>query len=259
VLFRMSGRQYRPTELNFFKNIVASVLFLATFLVMGQELAHSAPAADYLILLLSGVLGIAVGDTLFFKSLNIVGAGLSQIVSLAYSPFVIFFTFTFLHERLTQWDLLGAVLILLGIFLTTTREQEHGLSKHDLRVGVTLATFAVAINALGITIAKPVLDRSPVLWATAIRLAGGVAANTLRPSRSWRVAIPAAFMGAYLAMFVWVAGVKFTQASTASILNQMSAIFVLPMAAIMLHERITLRKLIAVAMAIAGVVLVTLA
>jgi len=243
-------------------------------MVFRENLSHSAPLSDYFILLLSGILGIAVGDTLFFKSLNIVGAGLSQIVSLAYSPFVILFTFTLLGERLTAWDLVGAVLILLGILLTTTREHDHGLTKHDLRMGVGLATFAVAMNALGITIAKPVLDRSPVLWATGVRLLGGIAAlmlltafsprhrrlwRTLRPSRSWRIAVPAAFMGAYLAMFVWVAGMKFTQASTASILNQTSAIFVLPMAALILHERITARKLAAVGLAILGVVLVTLA
>ena len=70
--------------------------------------------------------------------------------------------------------------------------------------------------------------------------------------------MPAAVLGAYLAMIVWIAGMKYTQASTASILNQTSAIFVLPVAALMLHEAITARKLVAVALAVAGVVLVTL-
>jgi drug/metabolite transporter (DMT)-like permease len=127
--------------------------------------------------------------------------------------------------------------------------------------------------ALSVAIAKPILDRSPVLWATAVRLISGVAAimlltaisprrrylwKTLRPSRSWRTAVPAAVLGAYLAMIVWIAGMKYTQASTASILNQTSAVFVLPLAAVFLHERITLRKLAAVLTALTGVVLVTL-
>jgi drug/metabolite transporter (DMT)-like permease len=66
-------------------------------------------------------------------------------------------------------------------------------------------------------------------------------------------------LGAYLAMIVWIGGMKYTQASTASILNQTSAVFVLPLAAVFLHERITLRKSLAVAMALAGVMFVTLA
>ncbi len=65
----------------------------------------------------------------------------------------------------TIGDLFGALLILLGIVLTTARSPAAGLSTRDLRRGVALATLAVAMNALGVTIAKPVLDRSPVLWS----------------------------------------------------------------------------------------------
>ena len=273
VLFRKSGRAFPPLALNFFKNIVAAVLLLATLLIVRQPLFRDAPLLDYALLALSGVLGVAVADTIFFKSLNIVGAGLSQIVSLSYSPFVIFFTFIFLGERLTPGDLAGALFILLGVLLTTARTPATGLTARDLRRGIGLATLSVALMALGVTVAKPVLARSPVLWSTAIRLLAGVAAlmlltvvsprrrylwSTLKPSRSWKVAIPAAVLGAYLAMIVWIGGMKYTQASTASILNQTSAIFVLPLAAIFLHERITLRKTIAVGMALAGVGLVTL-
>ena len=273
VLFRISGRELKPLALNFFKNIVAVVLLLATLLVARQSLFHDAPLLDYVLLALSGILGVAVADTLFFKSLNIVGAGLSQIVSLTYSPFVILFTFVFLGERLTIGDLAGATLILVGVLLTISRGSTSDVSAHDLRVGIGLATLSVALMALAVTLAKPVLDRSPVLWSTTIRLLAGVVAlvlltvvsprrrylwSTLRPSRSWKVAIPAAILGAYVAMIVWVAGMKYTQASTASILNQTSAVFVLPLAAILLHERVTLRKLAAVAMAVGGVALVTL-
>jgi drug/metabolite transporter (DMT)-like permease len=273
VLFRISGRELKPLALNFFKNIVAIVLLLATLLVAGQNLFRDAPLLDYVLLALSGVLGIAIADTLFFKSLNIVGAGLSQIVSLTYSPFVILFTFVFLGERLTVGDLIGAALILVGVLLATARESSSDVSAHDLRVGIGLATLSVALMALAVTLAKPVLDRSPVLWSTTVRLLAGVIAlvlltvvsprrrylwSTLRPSRSWRVAIPAAVLGGYVGMIVWVAGMKYTQASTASILNQTSAVFILPLAAILLHERVTPRKLAAVAMAVGGVSLVTL-
>ena len=111
VLFRLSGRKLPPLSLNFFKNIVAVCLFLLTFAVARQSLLREAPLLDYALLALSGVLGITIADTLFFKSLNLVGAGLSQIVTLSYSPFVIFFTFVFLGERLTIGDVGGAALM----------------------------------------------------------------------------------------------------------------------------------------------------
>jgi drug/metabolite transporter (DMT)-like permease len=273
VLFRLSGRSLPPLSLNFLKNTVAIVLLLATFPVVGQSIVRDAPASDYLLLALSGVLGIAIADTLFFRSLNIVGAGLSQVVSLAYSPFVIMFTFAFLGERLSPGDIAGAAMILTGIFVTTGHEPPPGVTRRDLRTGIALATLSVALMALGVALAKPALNRSPVLWATTVRLAAGMAAlviltvvsprrryvwSALVPSSSWKITISASVLGAYVAMIVWIAGMKFTQASTAAILNQTSAVFVLPIAAVVLKERVTVRKLGAVALAVAGVVLVTL-
>ncbi len=229
VLFRMSGRRLAPLELNFFKNIVASVLLLATIVVLREPLFRAAPLLDYVLLAVSGIIGIALADTIFFQSLNIVGAGLSQIVSLAYGPFIIILAFVFLGERLTVGDLAGAGLITVGILLTTSHRSQPGITPHDLRKGVALAS-----------------PRHRRLWAT------------LKPSPSWKVAIPAAVTGAYLAMVLWIAGMKYTQASTAAILNQTSAVFVLPIAALVLHEAITRRKLAAVALSMAGIVLVTL-
>jgi drug/metabolite transporter (DMT)-like permease len=273
VLFRVSGRRMAPLSLNFFKNIVAVVLLLVTFPILGQRLLIHAPAADYVILAASGVLGITIADTLFFKSLNLVGAGLSQLVSLAYSPIVILFSFAFLGERLTPGDAAGACLIVFGIFLASGHEPPHGVTRADIRKGIGIATASVALMALGIVIAKPVLDRSPVLWASTVRLVAGVIVlalgalvspkhrylwSSLKPSSSWKVAVPAAFLGAYVSMVIWIAGMKYTQASIAAILNQTSAVFVLPFAAVILKERVTVRKLGAVALAIGGAVLVTL-
>lgn len=273
VLFRMSGRQYTPLALNFFKNVISTVLIAATMVVLGQSLFRDAPLLDYVLLALSGILGITIADTIFFASLNLVGAGLSQIVSLAYSPFVILFTFVFLGERLTLGDVGGALLIFTGILLTAAHVPPPGVTKAQLRKGLALSTLSVALMAAGITVAKPVLNRSPLMWSTAVRLYSGVIAlilftlvsprrryvwKTLKPSASWKIALPAAVLGAYVAMLVWMAGMKYTQASTASILNQTSAIFVLPIAALILKEPITLRKLGAVGIAVAGIALVTL-
>ena len=72
------------------------------------------------------------------------------------------------------------------------------------------------------------------------------------------VALPAAVTGAYISMILWVAGMKYAHASVAAILNQSSAVFVLPVAALVLHEPITGRKLAAVGTCMAGIVLVTL-
>jgi len=273
VLFRVSGKRMTPFALNLFKNIVGGLLLLATLAVLNIPLLRPAPLGDYVMLLLAGFVGITIADTLFFKGLNLIGAGPSQVVGCAYPSSVILLSFVFLGERLTLGDIAGTFLILGGIFMSTKHEPPPGTTRSDVRRGVLIGVASMVLMAVGVILTKPVLDRSPVLWATTIRLFGGVltmalitlisprrraAWRSLVPSAAWKVTLPAAVLGTYLAMIIWLAGMKFTQASTASILNQTSAIFVLPVAALVLGESITRLKMLAVALGVAGVVLVTL-
>jgi drug/metabolite transporter (DMT)-like permease len=60
-------------------------------------------------------------------------------------------------------------------------------------------------------------------------------------------------------MLIWLAGMKYAKVSIASALNQTSTIFVLLFAALILKERITLRKVAAIILAVAGAILVFIA
>ena len=127
--------------------------------------------------------------------------------------------------------------------------------------------------ALGIVIAKPVLERTPLVWATAMRQVGSLAVmlpvallspnrrehlRGLRPSRTWRFSLPGAALGSYLAVTIWIAGMKYTQAGIAAILNQTTTIYILLFASIFLREPFTRRKALAALLALSGILLVTL-
>jgi drug/metabolite transporter (DMT)-like permease len=120
--------------------------------------------------------------------------------------------------------------------------------------------------AVGIVMAKPVLDRTDPWWATTVRLVGGVVVlgvhaairhrretlRVLRPGRHWKLLVPTGAMGTYFAMFFWIAGMKYTHTTVASVLNQTSAIHVLVLATVFLREPLTLRKLVAILLGFAG-------
>ena len=98
VLFKLAGSHAGPFALNFFKNTVAIVLFVASMAVMGESFFPEIPVRDYMILLASGAIGIGLSDTLFLYTLNTLGAGRTALVDCLYSPFVILFSFWFLFN-----------------------------------------------------------------------------------------------------------------------------------------------------------------
>lgn len=271
IFFKKSGEKVHPLALNTFKNTLALVLVLPTMYLFGQSLLHQAPASEYLLLMFSGVIGIAIGDTLFFKSLNQIGAGLTAIVVCLYSPFIIGLSVIWLGERITILQIAGTLMVVLAVLSTTQKNVTGKLSRRSLLVGILWGVLATACMAVGIVMIKPVLNHSPLLWATEVRLIGAVPALLiiflLHPQRwkiavsitlpgTWKYTLSGSFLGAYLAMILWLAGMKYTQASISSALNQTSTLFVVVLAAIFLDERLTLRRASAVVLALLGAALV---
>jgi drug/metabolite transporter (DMT)-like permease len=276
VLFRKSGERVPPVALNLFKGAFALALFVPTMLVLGTPfLPADQTRWDWGVLLLSGVIGIGVADTLFFASLNRLGAGGSAIVDCLYSPMVVLSSFVYLGEPL-GWGIVFGMSLMMGAILVGTwapAQARTEAQRNELLIGTSLGALSMVLMAVGIVLAKPVLDGAPVLWSTTVRLAGGVlflalhaalpgeraaAWAALRPSRSWRVTVPAALLGTYLSLIVWIAGMKYTQASRSGIINQSSTLIIPLLAAVFLKEPLTRRKVGAVLLGFAGVMLVTL-
>jgi drug/metabolite transporter (DMT)-like permease len=269
ILFRISGKTVSPFALNLFKNTVAMLLFLPLLPLLGVPFLPAASAEDYVLLLVSGFLGIAISDTLFLTALNMLGASLLAIVDCVYSPFIIVLSYVFLGERLNPWQFLGVLLIAAAIAVMAWKSTgENGkVPRRDLFRGIVLGVLAMLTVAVGIVMIKPMLARTDVFWATAMRLAGGIGGLVIflpfHPRRrsvlaplldisQWKVLVPASVLGSFFSLLFWVAGMKFTLASVAAVLNQMNVIFVFILAAVFLGEKAAPWKIAAVALAFIG-------
>jgi len=272
IFFRRAGETNSPFSLNLFRVGVSAFLLLVVIGISGESLFESHLIEDYLWLALSGVVGVAISDTMFHRCLNMVGAGINSIVDCIYSPFVAGLAFLMLGESLSGQQIFGMVLVIGGVVLTTRMVPPEGATHRDLVVGAMWGVGSMATLALGIIWAKPVLEHSSVLWATTFRQVASFAAMApiaialkdrrqiwavFRPRADWRFTVPGTILGSFLALLLWLAGMKYTQAGTAAILNQTSTVFILILAAIFLHEPFTARRWLAAGMALLGIVMVT--
>jgi drug/metabolite transporter (DMT)-like permease len=272
ILFKVSGEAMPPAGLNCFKNVVALALFVPTLVVLQPE-TQGLGVRDVLVLLVSGALGIGVADSLFFASLNRLGAGRSAIVDCLYSPFVVAGSMLLLGERLTALQATGGGLI-VGAVLATAGGPKIATPRADVVRGVLYGAAAMALMAVSIIIVKHELERLPLVLTTSVRLLGGVivialtavvhsptrrdVARAFTPQPAWRLGIPASVLGAYVALLLWVGGFKYISASLAAILNQTSALYTVVMAAVFLREPLAPAHLVALVMALSGSVLVLL-
>ncbi len=283
ILFRQSGQKVPPVPLNLFKSTMALVLLVPTLLVFGVPfLPAGVTWTDWALLLASGVLGIAVADSLFFASLNRLGVAGNAVVDCLYSPAVVLCAVLALGEPLTPVLAVALGLMVVAVALGTGVARRRAPTndtdvdaeqRHARRVGVTYGVLGIVLLAIGVTMAKPVLGKVSVVWATAVRIGGAtvflavqgqlpthraVVRRIFTPSREWRLLLPAAFVGTYLSTIIWLAGMKHTHASIAGVLNQTSTIFLPILAWIFLREPITRRVSVAIGLGFMGAALLAL-
>ncbi len=272
ILFKKSGESVHPISLNFFKSILGAFLLAVTMALLGEPVFIKASVYDYGLLIISGIIGVGLADTLFFKSLNLLGAGMSAIIDCLYSPFIIILSLFFLSEKLGLIQLLGVFMILSAVLTATTQKGRGALSKHTLFWGILWGVFAMFTMATGIIIMKPILNRQPLMWVMEIRILSGAVFllfilffhkkrgemfHSLMTIKNWRYSLTSSVLGGYICVIFWLAGMKYTQASIAAALNQTSNIFIFIFAAIFLKEAFNRQRIWAILLAVSGAFLVT--
>ncbi len=270
IMFKMSGDRLSPTALNLYKGIVTLVLLVPTLWIAGVPMFPSCPPGEWLMFGLSGIVGITLADNFFFMALKRLGAGFWAVVDCLYLPFIIAFSSFFLDESIGFKGVVGASLVAMGILAGSYSGKHVDCSRHDFYSGLGLGAVAVSLLAGSIVMIKPLLIKTDILWASFARMLAGVAGlliisiihprrrmifRVLKPSAVWKIALPGAIVGNYLAVLAWLAGVKYTLVSVAAILNQLATIFTFILAAIFLKEPVTLPRLVAIGLAATGALL----
>ncbi len=270
VLFKRSGESLAPNDLNLFKNVLTFCLLLPIVLFIEGWVPQTISGWQWSILLVSGVIGIGLADSFYFKALNTLGASRMGIVASLYSPFVILLSVLFLGEFLVLWQYLGFVLVLSGVLLVSYRRRRQQLDEQHVRIGVIFGALAVFLNAAGVVMVKPVLEQVPFLWAVWVRILAGALAllvmlrlrgrlrglgQRLRAHHAWPNTVIASLLGGMISMMLWLAGYKYTDASTASVLNETASVFIVLFAWLILHEELNRRKIAGVMLTFCGVIL----
>jgi drug/metabolite transporter (DMT)-like permease len=276
VMFQRSGESMAPFALNLLKNALSLGLMVLTLLavtVYAREPLPGFSAMDLGIMLLSGVLGMAVADTLYLRTLNLIGAGRTGAIGALLSPCVILFSALYLGERLglAQWA--GFALVMAGILVVTLKRYRTEVSTTELRRGLLIGVAAMVTMALGVVMVKPQLEQGPFLWVVTIRLAGGVAAmllltawrrqwrtlwNSYRKPHPWAMTLFACVLGGYLGSLFWLAGYKLIPASEAAVYNESQLIFMVLFAWWFLKEPIDRRRTLGVGFILVGVLVMLL-
>jgi len=286
ILLKSSSNKLSPFLINPIKNSIGLLLFLILFIYMGIPLWYdNLSLSGYYKILLSGLLGMAIGDTIFIYALSKIGANRVAIVD-SFSPFIIYFYSILLlsNQKLVLIQFVGLIITTIAIVILTYENDYKDINYKTKRTGILWVFFAMGCTGYGIVLLKTVLNEINIidieqklkfnLWVTAFRLLPGVVfswfmflfkknkKSLLKPLTNRNILsklLLASVIGPFFALGFWILGYAFIdKPSIASIISQTSVIFIVILSWIFLKEKLTPLRLISISFAFIGVLLATM-
>lgn len=269
VIYSRLGLKISPLQLNLYKGIIAIALIAITLLIQGTALINLS-TSTVVLLTISGMIGIGLGDTAYFSALNSLGARRTLLLETSSPPMGALLALIFIGEQLAYSSWCGIFLTILGIaWVISERNPVDQLSVSPQ--GIIWGILAAIAQALGAVISRYALIQSAVspLESTLIRLIGGTVIVigllffplTKQTKMQWQISrrslgviAIAAFGSTYLGIWLQQISLKFAPTGIAQTFLATSPLFILPIVALQ-GEKISLRAILGVVVSVAGIAL----
>lgn len=288
LFFTAAGQRISPVIVNVIRILFASILLAVTHrLIYGEWVPH-ATTVQVVLLAVSGVVGLSLGDLALFVSFVDIGPRLAMLIMATAPLFAALFGWMAFDETLHGLAILGMALTIGGVAWVVLERSttEVGLrASHKVR-GLVLALIASACQAAGLWLSKQGMGHG---WlpddqhldpqaATLIRMvfaAVGVIpilgiyarrevkrrASGLHPKRigsPWMGLIFSccgAVTGPFLGVWMSLVASDRTSLGVAQTCCSLPPVFLLPFAATVHKEHVSLRAVVGAIVAVAGVAL----
>jgi len=132
---------------------------------------------EYLnLIILSGIVGIFIGDTFLFIALKRIGPRRNNILFSLAAPFTVVLNIIILQQKMTNLEILGCILVFFGVVVAiaygNNKKNKHRweLIEGSIKFGIVMAISAALCQSIGLIIIKPILNQgADPIAAAAIR------------------------------------------------------------------------------------------
>jgi drug/metabolite transporter (DMT)-like permease len=279
VLLASQAGRLRPLMMSAIRSLTASLVLVGILVATrGLVQLREMTFITGISMVGSGVIGQAVGDTLYINALGFLGVTRTFPITNSAYPFLTFLLAVLLLGEHVGWTLpIGGALIVGGItwiVLEQRRSDAEATVKVELLRGVAFAIAAAAcwatatiwlrgqqgdLNAVGAASLR-IPAASAAVWVTIAATTGrrGMQPPRALTRRSIFIVALAGLLGTGLGSILFIYAVQDIGAAKTAFLTTSAPVFALPMGVLFLSEKLTAKVLLGTAVTIVGIWLVLL-
>jgi len=278
IIFTRTGYMVGSQVTNRMRLLFAlTYLVILNFILFREPLPFSADSSRWVWLGLSGVIGLALGDTFLFRSYVAVGPRLGSLLLSLTPIFGSIIAWIFFNETLTLLQITGIVFALAGIGWVVMSHEEPADTPHGhTRQGVVFGALAGLGQAVGLVLSKQAMSGnfSPFqasairmlaagifvwVWAAVQGQAGETIEAVRKQPKALRLLALGALIGPVLGVSASLLAVQHAEVGVASTLMALPPVIVLPISYFIFKEKVGWQAIAGTLLAIVGVAVLFLA
>jgi drug/metabolite transporter (DMT)-like permease len=275
AVFRGAVLEHSARTVNLAKLWLGAALQGLTVLALGQAQVLGAASGRALVLLaLSGLIGLTLGDTALFGSVARIGVHRALLLQTLAPVFAAVFAWAWRNSLPSGLETLGAAVILCGVALVVAPRRGGPIPGAAARAstpvvaGLALGVLAAFGQGTGVVLAKEGMTEITFVPASFLRLATaavGLALCEAARLRLHRLAhllvapimlsrvVPATLLGTYVALFLMMLGIALVPAAVSATLLATSPVFGLLIDTFVYRQPLTARGVVGTLLAVVGV------
>lgn len=269
--FEHSAKKVGSMNLNLTRLFIG-MIFLSTFtgITRGHIFPTDANISEWGWLMVSGMLGIVIGDLLLFEAFVMIGSRISMLIYATVPVLSGLMAFVLLGESMTLIQISGMIITLMGIaFVILVPEEGSKKVKFSYSIKGILFAFGGALGqAAGYIVGKFGMADYDPFSATQIRLISGMIGffilftfkgnwkkyfNSLKRKDALLSMTIGSFFGPFLGISLSLYAIQRINPGVASTLISITPIILIPYAYFIKKEKVGLREIFGTIFALAGV------
>lgn len=273
--FTNVSRRIGAIQVNIDRMVLASIMLISIVGVFGVSLTLTSGQISNLVI--SGILGLVLGDSFLFKSFQLIGARLGIIIMAAVPVLSTILAFFFLNEIISYLGMFGMLLTITGILIVVLEKKSNQQSNISFnKLGIFYGFLGALGQASGLIFAKFAFQGGELngFAASFIRLFSAsiiilpLAATFRRyknpfgiypkDSYSTKVILIGTIFGPVLGITGSLIAIEYAKVGIASTLMATMPIIMLPISRFYFKEKLDWKAIIGAFVAVAGAAIIFL-
>jgi drug/metabolite transporter (DMT)-like permease len=275
IVFTAASRRIGALQVNLYRLPIAVLLLAITYFALWGDVHIPVSAVWWLAI--SGVIGLAIGDTFLFQAMVLIGARLSMVLLALVPPMTAFLAYLFLGEMISPTGIAGIVVTVSGIIWVVAEQipDPSGVKRRISFKGLMLGFLASAGQAVGLILAKKglvpemhpilatlvrMLSATIILWPLSLLVGRVKAPKKLfaNDRTALKLMLAGVVVGPFLGVTLSLVSIKYTNTGVAATLMATVPVMMLPFVVFIEKEHVSWRAVVGAIITVLGVAILFL-